>query len=111
MTFTGKLPNQHQMLEVTQTGGARIGFKNASWPLATLHVTRTELSIKVFIFGTYTFLPEDIIAIEPYTVIPYLGRGLRIRHRKEEYNQRIIFWTFRKPKELLAEIQRVFIIP
>ena len=59
--------------EVKEKGGARIGMINATWPFATLSVTRNELKLNTSIIGNSSFSPSDIIAIEPYKIIPVLG--------------------------------------
>jgi hypothetical protein len=53
-----------------RAGGARIGWINASWPLAELSVTPRSLVIRVWPLGTYTFTPEQIVRVEPYGSIP-----------------------------------------
>ncbi len=92
--------------ELKETGGARIGMVNATWPFATLLVNRNELKLNASIIGSFSFNPSDIIAIEPYTIIPLLGQGIRIYHRVENYNPKIIFWTFGSPEALIARIRQ-----
>src|ERR1700744_4031648 len=91
--------------ELKETGGARIGNANATWPLATLTVTSGELQLKASLIGSLIFLPEDIISIEPYVQIPFLGQGIKINHRVAAYNPKVIFWTFVPPAQLISRIE------
>jgi hypothetical protein len=82
------------MLSSNQTwrGGARIGLINATWPFASLQIAQEKMILRVFILGTYVFKPEDVVAVEPYGIIPIAGKGVRIRHRVPNYPEKIIFW-------------------
>lgn len=91
----------------TKTGGARIGWTNATWPLAKLSVTANKLTIQVKLLGTYTFAPEQISSIERYTIIPVLGWGIRIRHNVADYPEKIIFWCLGNPSSVLDGIRDV----
>ena len=88
------------------TGGARIGLANASYPFAKLKVSQARLEINVSLIGEFIFAPQDVISIEPYSTIPLLGSGIRIIHRIPEYNDRIIFWTFKNPESVIQEIRK-----
>ncbi|MDR3693686.1 hypothetical protein [Mucilaginibacter sp.] len=92
------------MQEVKETGGARIGMANATWPLATLIVNQQTLQLKASIIGDLVFKPSDIIRIEPYTLIPVLGQGIKINHTVPGYNAKVIFWTFGSPEALIRKI-------
>ena len=52
------------------------------------------------------FQPKDIISIEPYTFIPLIGQGIKINHRIENYNPKVIFWTFKNPNSVIGEIKK-----
>lgn len=91
---------------IKETGGARIGMMNATWPFAKLTVTQDRLTLNATILGKFTFKSTDIIAIQPYTVIPFFGQGIRIQHRNGAYNSKIIFWTFKSPATLISEIKQ-----
>jgi hypothetical protein len=85
----------------TLTGGVRIGMANASFPFAELYVDKEILKIKASIVGNLVFQPKDIISIKPYTSIPIIGSGIKINHRIENYNSKVIFWTFKNPSSVL----------
>jgi len=93
-------------MEIKETGGARIGMANATWPFATLTVNENKLTLNATIVGNLTFIPNDIISIEPYTVLPILGQGIRINHRVSSYKDKVIFWTMKSPKELIRKIEQ-----
>ena len=42
------------MNEISRTGGARIGFISASWPLASLKVTRYGIVLNATLLGKYS---------------------------------------------------------
>ncbi|MFK7774169.1 MAG: hypothetical protein AB8F94_18605 [Saprospiraceae bacterium] len=94
------------MTKYELTGGARIGMANATWPLAKLKVNQDKLEINATIIGNLVFQPSDIISIEPYTQIPFLGQGIKINHKVEGYNSKVIFWTFKNPKTVIDEIKK-----
>lgn len=93
------------MNELQLTGGARVGMANATYPFATLKVNKDRLEINGSIVGNLTFQPADIISIEPYTMIPILGQGIKINHKVSTYKERVIFWTFKDPNSLVRQIQ------
>ncbi|WP_343614421.1 hypothetical protein [Flavobacterium sp.] len=90
----------------TLTGGARIGTANASYPLADLYVDKEVLKINASIVGNLIFQPKDIISIEEYHSIPIIGNGIKINHRIEKYNSKVIFWTFKNPATVINEIKK-----
>jgi len=92
-------------MEVKETGGARIGMANATWPFATLTVNENRLTLNATIVGNLSFKPSDIVSIEPYNVIPLLGQGIRINHRVNNYKEKVIFWTMKSPRELIKKIE------
>jgi len=92
------------MTEINETGGARIGLANATWPLAKLIVSKDKLELKASIIGDLVFKPGDVISIQPYTVIPLLGQGIRIIHNVSNYNPKVIFWTMGSPSALMQRI-------
>jgi hypothetical protein len=93
-----------EKLEIT--GGAKIGMANATWPFATLKVSKDKLELNASIVGNLVFQPKDIISIEPYTQIPVLGQGIRINHRIANYNSKVIFWTFKDPSTVVNQIKQ-----
>jgi len=93
------------------TGGACIGWTNASWPLATLTVDSGTLVVKVRLLGTYTFLPSQIVSIKPYGFIPVVGQGVLIVHTVPNYPQTIIFWYLGSSKTILDAVKTAGFIP
>jgi len=93
------------MNEFKQTGGARIGMANATFPFATLKVNKEKLELNVSIIGNYIFQPQDIISIETYSITSFIGQGIKITHRIPNYNQKIIFWTLDNPERVLNKIK------
>ncbi len=91
----------------TLTGGARIGNANVSYPFADLFVDKNVLKINASIVGNLVFQAKDIISIEPYLFIPTIGQGIKINHRIESYNPKVIFWTFKDPRFVINEIEKV----
>ena len=88
------------------TGGARIGMANATWPFATLTVTKDRLDLNASIIGNYSFTKDDIISIEPYYLIPIIGQGIKINHKIPKYKDKVIFWTFNNPNDVINEIKQ-----
>ena len=91
----------------TLTGGARIGNANATYPFANLFVDKNVLKINASTVSNLVFQPQDIISIEPYTIIPIVGQGIKINHRRENYKPKVIFWTFKNPNFVINEIKKV----
>ena len=91
--------------EVTARGGARIGWANATWPFARLKAERSGLSLKVFLFGSYQFSPENVVSLEKYGLIPFLGQGIKITHSVHEYPTKIVFWCLGRPNRLISRIK------
>lgn len=87
------------------TGGARIGFSNATYPFADLYVDKNVLKINASIIGNFIFKPENIVSIESYSLIPIIAQGIKITHNIPNYNSKIIFWTFKEPNAVLEEIR------
>lgn len=93
------------MNELQITGGARIGMSNATFPFATLKVNKDRLELNASIVGNLIFQASDIISIEPYTMIPIIGQGIKINHKVSNYNDRVIFWTFKDPNSVVQQIK------
>ncbi|AFD05869.1 hypothetical protein [Solitalea canadensis] len=94
------------MDQLKLTGGARIGFAKASWPLVTLIVNKDQMELNASIIGNLVFRPADIISIETYSQFPIIGQGIKINHRVENYNQKVIFWTFNNPSVVINQIKQ-----
>jgi hypothetical protein len=93
------------------TGGARVGWFNATWPLAKLSATPEALRVSVMGFGNYQFTPDSVTEITRYTSIPVLGWGIQIHHRVPQYPARILFWCLGNPENLLEGIRASGFIP
>jgi hypothetical protein len=94
------------MTQLNLTGGARIGMANATWPFASLKVDKDRLDLNATIVGNLIFKPDDIISIEPYYMIPIIGQGIKINHRIPKYKNKVIFWTFKNPNEVINQIRQ-----
>ncbi|MGB8353027.1 MAG: hypothetical protein WCD79_03995 [Chthoniobacteraceae bacterium] len=93
------------------TGGARVGWVNASSPLAKLTATPDSLRVSIRILGNYAFTPETVVSITRHTMIPVLAWGIRIQHCVPEYPAGFIFWSLGNPDKLLAGIREAGFIP
>lgn len=85
------------------TGGARIGWGNASAPLATLEVEPGEIRLKVKLFGDYRFAASEVERVAKHRGL--FSRGIRIFHSRGAYPKKIVFWTFENTDALLAKIE------
>jgi hypothetical protein len=93
------------------TGGARVDWTNASWPLAKLTATSTSLRVEIRVLGDYRFTPDTVVSITRYTMIPVLGWGIQIRHSVPEYPARFIFWCLGNPDTLITGIRDAGFLP
>ncbi|MAP54952.1 MAG: hypothetical protein CL605_08635 [Altibacter sp.] len=93
------------MNEFKLTGGARVGNANATFPFATLKVSKDRMEINASIISHLTFKPSDVISIEPYTMVPIIGQGIKINHKVSTYQDHVIFWTFKDPNSVFLQIQ------
>jgi len=92
----------------TFTGGARIGWVNATFPLATLGVSEDALELSAAFLGSYRFRPEDVVAVETVTYVPVLAWGVRIVHARTDIPARVIFWTFGPPWRVVENVLSTF---
>ena len=67
------------MYEASFTGGAVIGWINATWPLARLDVTAHQL--KLSCGGTYEFRLDQVVSLENDAALSF-GSALRIVHNR-----------------------------
>ncbi len=71
-----------------------------------LKVTPEQLVLQVVILGTYVFRPEQVTGVEPYGLIPFAGKGVRIRHQVMGYPEKIVFWYLcANPKPIADKIR------
>ena len=78
-----------------------------TWPFATLIVDKNQLLLDASLFGKYTFRPSDVISIEPISILPVLGQGIKINHKVAEYDKQMIFWTFKNPRSVISTIKQI----
>ena len=76
----------------SQTGGARIGFFNATWPFAEFSATSDLIRLSC-LGPECSFLRSDIRGLSRH--IDIFSTGLRIEHTIAAYPKFIVFWTFR----------------
>jgi len=95
----------------TITGGARVGWTNATWPLAKLSVSPDKLTISIGLLGSYSFAPDEVSSVERYALIPVLGWGVRVYHCKADCPQRVIFWCLGSPDTVLQGIRDSGFLP
>lgn len=86
------------------TGGARIGWVNATWPFAKLSASAQQLSVSGLLIGSYRFSPDQVAALEPYGSIPVLASGVQIIHTVQRYPDKIIFWCFGSSRRVIQRI-------
>jgi hypothetical protein len=91
------------MTEVKETGGARIGMVNATWPFAKLTVTKDKLQLNATIIGNLIFKPGDIVSIEPYS--RFMSKGIKITYNVPKYKNHVVFWTFGSASSLINKIE------
>ncbi len=91
------------MNELKITGGARIGFANATWPLVTLTANAQAITINGGLVGNCTFLPSDVVSIQPYS--GFGSSGLEINHIVKGYSKTIVFWTAGNVNKLIDRIE------
>lgn len=92
------------MEKIKMTGGVKVGFLQASWPMGTLVIGPDRLDLHASLFGSYSFAPKDIVHIEPVSGI--LSSGIRIHHRVDQYNKRIEFFCFKNPEKVVETIRK-----
>jgi hypothetical protein len=74
---------------VTFTGGARLGWVNATWPFGRLSISSGRLTIALAFAGRYTFAPSEVSRLERCGLA---ANGLRIVHTRADCPDTIIFW-------------------
>lgn len=88
-------------------GGFRIGWVNGTLPFGLLRVRPDELTLHALGIGSYSFRPDQVLALEPVFHFPLVGHGLRIRHVVADRPETIIFWHLGWPAWLIARIEAV----
>ncbi|MES1240928.1 MAG: hypothetical protein ABUT39_04855 [Acidobacteriota bacterium] len=98
-------------MDLRIVGGVRAGWWRASWPLATLSVSASQLTISATLIGPYSFTPDQVVAFEPFGLIPIFGRGIRIVHTRTDYPAKVIFSCFWTPDRLRESILGAGFVP
>jgi hypothetical protein len=75
----------------SQTGGARLGWFNVSWPFASLLATKDSLCLSC-LGRDYTFSKSAIRSLSRHRGI--FSTGLRIEHVEPSFPEFVVFWTF-----------------
>lgn len=80
---------------------------NYSWPLASLAVDSSSLTIVTTLFGLfemgrYRFTPDQVTRIDRFGSIPLIGEGIRIHHTVTDYPEKVVFWC--RPSSVLSGI-------
>ena len=88
----------------TATGGALLGWTSASVPLARLTANGDRLTIAVRLLGSYEFSPDQVVDLERYVMIRGFAHGVRVRHCRADYPERVVFWTRGNPDAILQGI-------
>jgi hypothetical protein len=71
------------------TGGARLGWVQATWPFGRLSISPGQLTISLAFVGRYTFSPSDVSRLERCGIA---SNGVRIVHPRSDYPETVIFW-------------------
>lgn len=93
------------MAQLHFRGGARIGWTSISWPLISLTVSKDRLELNLGLLGNMVFKPSDVVSIEPYSGI-FTG-GIKINHTVRKYDDKVIFRTFKYPKDIINQIKQI----
>ena len=105
------MPSEPRADAFTVTGGAQLGWINASWPFGKLSVSSGLLTISSPFSRAYVFEPEQVVALEPCGWIPILQRGVRIVHANPRYPSRIVFVGFQSPERLIDRMRQTGFVP
>lgn len=92
-------------------GSARVGWASASWPFATLRISRDELVLSMAMLGDYRFKPEDVIAVEKVGGVLAIGQAIRIDHTREDIAERVLFYRLGSPQRLLDAVEECGFVP
>src|SRR4030095_3055997 len=85
------------------TGGARLGWVQATWPFGRLSISPGQLTISLAFVGRYTFAPSDVSALERCGIA---ANGVRIVHTRSDYPQTVIFWCGGRVERVLDAATR-----
>lgn len=101
------MPDSIPAASYSARGGARIGWVNYTWPLASLNVAPSSLTIVTTFFGLfemgrYSFRPDQVARIERFGWLPIIGEGIRVYHTVADYPEKVVFWC--RPSAVLRGI-------
>lgn len=74
---------------------------NATWPLAKLSAGKEWITLKVAFGDEYTLHASQVVAVKKYTLIPFIGWGIRIHHTVGKYPEKMIFWSLGFPSTVV----------
>ncbi len=77
-------------LAFAQIGDARIGFINATWPLARLSADRDAIALRCLF--KFRFPRDRVTRLSRYR--GFISTGLQIEHTVPRYPGFMLFWTF-----------------
>ncbi len=103
------MANDDLLDEVSFRGGSRVGWVNASFPLAKLTANRRRVALSSL--GSYEFTPQQVVRFGSYGSIPFLANGLAIEHNRLDYPARVVFWCMGSRERVLEEIRRMGFVP
>lgn len=86
-------------------GGSRIGSVNQTIPFASLIIDEQKLILKNTFSQNLIFHPDDLIDIEEVFFIPFIAQGIKIKHKNQNYNKTVIFWSLTNPQNIIQIIQ------
>lgn len=92
------------MAETSFRGGSRIGWVNASWPLAKLSLSPGRLAISGL--GNVEFTASQVVSFERYGSIPLLASGIRINHSRADCPETVIFWCIGNREKVFSAIMQ-----
>jgi hypothetical protein len=78
----------HTASTFTRIGGARIGFINATWPLAQLSAERNAIALRCLF--KFTFPRHRITRLSRYR--SFMSTGLQIEHTLPRCPRFMVFW-------------------
>jgi hypothetical protein len=97
------------MDQVSFTGGARVGWVNATFPFAKLACSREKIELDTF--GRYEFTPDQVVSFGTYGSIPLFANGLRIHHNRLDYPELVVFWCMGRRDRVVEEIRQTGFVP
>jgi hypothetical protein len=88
---------------VAFTGGARLGWVQATWPFGRLSISPRQLTISLAFAGRYTFSPLEVSGLDRCGIS---SNGVRIVHTRSDYPETVIFWCGARVQRVLDAATR-----